>query len=127
MSFGGCYYPASGPSCGEKTGFYVTLVRGLSVLTNFRFRTGGDLPGRDPISITIEGSNQSGTALTLGSSWTQIYSGASGLISDPGRLELGSMQSISNYNSFSSYRLLVTSHRASSHGTQYSEMEFYGY
>jgi hypothetical protein len=41
------------------------------------------LPARDPMTITIEGSNQPSSVLLFGSNWTLIYSGTSGFDSDP--------------------------------------------
>jgi hypothetical protein len=78
--------------------------------------------------ITIEGSNQSSSALLFGSSWTLIYNGSSGLDSDPGRYTFGLTQFISNnVISYESYRLLITSKRSLSNAVQYSEVQFLGY
>lgn len=58
------------PQCGTNTGVYLTLNRDSSLLTSVQFLTAWTVPQRDPMSIPIEGSNQSPTALLLGSSWT---------------------------------------------------------
>ena len=50
--------------------FILTLNRDSSLLTSVQFLTAWTVPQRDPMSIPIEGSNQSPTALLLGSSWT---------------------------------------------------------
>ena len=95
--------------CGLNTGFQVTISLRPSLLIAFRFRTGNNVPERDPVAITIEGSNHDSSLLTLGSSWTLIYSGVTGLTSDPGRGEFGSTVSIfNNPDWFTSYRILVT-------------------
>lgn len=127
------YGPCNGTSgsfsqCGTNTGFYLTLQRGTSLLTTIRFLTAPSLPERDPMHITVEGSNQPSSALLLGSSWTLIYNGSSGLDADPGRSSFGVTLVIANnivwYNS---YRFLVTSIRNMSNGVQYSEVEMIGY
>ncbi len=60
---------------GVGSGFYVTpAISNSSVANGLCFATGNDMPNRDPITITLEGSNATGgVALTLGSSWTLIY------------------------------------------------------
>ncbi len=57
--------------------------------------------------MTIEGSNQVLSALTLGSSWALIYNGATGLDSDPSWGSYGSTQTLSNSISYASYQILV--------------------
>lgn len=66
-SFGSCDQGVLKQECGEKTGFYLTLVRGSSVLTSFRFRTANSDVYRDPLNVTIEGSNKSPSNLDSGS------------------------------------------------------------
>jgi hypothetical protein len=114
--------------CGANTGLYLTLQRGASLLAGIQFCTANSLPERDPMTITIEGSNQSSSALLLGSSWSLIYNGSSGLDSDPGRYSFGVIEIIpNNVVSYESYRLLITSKRGMSNAVQYSEVEFLGY
>jgi len=80
------------------------------------------------MTITIEGSIQPSSALLLGSSWTLLYNGSSGLDSDPGRSSEGVIETVTNIiSSYNSYRLLVTSKRNSSNAVQYSEIELFGY
>ena len=124
-SFGSCA-SNSDPSvaCALDTGFYLTLQRGISLLQGFRIRTANDLPDRDPLTITIEGSNDVASSLTSGSSWTLIYTGVTGLSVDPGRLSWGSYQFLSNLVPFSSYRFLITSKRGVTDATQYADVEF---
>lgn len=127
-SFGSCNISYSALYCGEKTGFYVTLKNGLSLLRGFRIRSGHYIAARDPLTITLEGSNQSGNFLTLGTSWTLIYNGSTGLAVDPGRSIFGITKMISNNSIwYSSYRLLVTAKVGSEVAVEYSEIQFFGY
>lgn len=125
VSFGDCSAIATRTtSCGLNTGFYLTLQRGSSLLQGFRIRTPNSVPERDPLTITIEGSNAASSLLTLGSSWTSIYSGVTGLSPDPGRLTWGSYQYFTNPISYKSYRFLVTSKRGSDEAVQFADVEF---
>ena len=126
-NFGACIYAVSSTyslQCGENTGFYFTSVEGPSLLLSVQFCTGNDNPERDPFTITIEGSNQSPSLLTLGSSWTLIYNGSTGLQSVLSRLSCGAVQPVLNNTVwYSSYRFLVTSKRDVNSGAQYSEVK----
>lgn len=114
-------------SCGINTGFYIVLQSCPSLLIAFRFRTGNDVPARDPLLVTIEGSNRNSSLLS-GSSWILIYKGSTGLDSDPGRQQFGSIQSLSNnLHWFKSYRILVSQKRGSSDAVQYADVELFGY
>jgi hypothetical protein len=114
--------------CGVSTGLYLTPQRGSSLLLNLQFCTGNDLPPRDPLTITVEGSNESESLLTLGSSWTPIYNDSTGLQLNLSRETCGTMQSVANNSIwYSSYRILVTSKRGVEIATQYSEVKLMGY
>jgi hypothetical protein len=128
-SFGTCTLGgASSLVCGQATGLYLTPQRGPSLLLNLQFCTGNDLPPRDPLTITVEGSNQSSLLLTLGSSWTPIYNDSTGLQSILSRETCGTIQSVANNSIwYSSYRILVTSKRGVEIATQYSEVKLMGY
>ncbi|CAF4332038.1 unnamed protein product, partial [Adineta steineri] len=91
----------------------------------FYFCTANDFPERDPMMITIEGSNE--TDPMIGSNWTLIYNGPSGLEIDPGRNSCGIEQHILNDKWFSTYRILVTKTRDESDGAQYSQFYFFGH
>ena len=128
--FGSCTAnpSTSAPSCGLQTGFTLTLQRGATVMKALQFRTGIDLPPRDPLTITLEGSNQNGSTLLLGSSWTLVYNGSSGLDVDPGRASLGVTQTFaSNTIAYSSYRLLTTLKRGSEIAAQYGELQLFAF
>ncbi|CAF4833910.1 unnamed protein product, partial [Rotaria magnacalcarata] len=106
---GACNNTASGsPTCGQNTGVYLTLQRGASMLVAFRLATANSYPQRDPLMITIEGSNSNSTELTRGSSWTLLYNGSSGISTTQTRLTCGSTQWLpTNSTWYASYRFLV--------------------
>lgn len=80
------------------------------------------------MKMTIEGSNQSGAALTLGSSWTLLYNGTTGLDIAGAINTAGIQQRLdNNQRSFDSYRFLVTQKRGADTCVEYSEIELYGY
>ncbi|CAF4124771.1 unnamed protein product [Adineta steineri] len=107
-SYGRCNYIYDADDCGQNTGLYATAQDGAFILSGFRIAAGHLNRNRDPLLITIEGSNLAGSTLTLGSSWTLIYSGTSGLSIDPGRNAFGQTQVIANNNlAFASYRILI--------------------
>lgn len=120
---------SSNTLCGENTGLYLSLQRGPSLLVAFQFGAASNKPFNDPLSITIEGSNEPSSVLTRGTSWTLIYNGSSGLDSNPGRGNFGILQSLStNSIWYASYRMLVTSTRStSSTYVHYSELVLFGY
>ena len=127
--YGLCNYAYANITCGQNTGLYLTLNTSYFALVAFYFGTCIQSSLRDPLTITIEGSNQNqSSALTLGSSWILIYSGTTGLAKDPGRAKIGAIQVIpSPFMVYSSYRLLVTSKRASGTCASYSEFVMIGY
>jgi hypothetical protein len=123
LNFGNC----GSNDAGLRTGLYFTLKRGPSIVTGLRFYTANDCPDRDPLLVTLEGSNQPGELLHLGSSWNLIYNGPSGLTTDPGRESRGVKQSFSNSTPYASYRLLITEKRDNENSVQYSKFQLYGY
>ncbi|CAF1528032.1 unnamed protein product, partial [Adineta ricciae] len=105
--YGVCGVRTFGANCGENTGAYVVSNRGSFILDSFRVATGRYGSLRDPMIITIEGSNYTDYSLTLGSSWTLLYNDTTGLLSDPGRSAFGQTQIlVNNTLSFKSYRFL---------------------
>lgn len=76
--------------------------------------------------MTVEGSNQNLSMLTLGSSWTLLYNGSTGLALDPGRYTYGHTMIFSNSIAYSSYRVLILTTRNLSSGVQYAEVNFIG-
>ena len=111
---------------GTDTGFYVTpSISNASRVVTLRFATGNDLEQRDPLAVTLEGTNS--TSLDIGSSWTLIYNGSTGLESNPGRKRYGVQQNFTNTIRYASYRLLVTSKRGIASAVQYSEVQIIGF
>ncbi|CAF1460888.1 unnamed protein product [Adineta ricciae] len=127
INFGSCTSSDNNNQCGLNTGFYLELQRGSTVVTAFQLYTGSDHSERDPLIVSLEGSNQSGSNLALGSSWTLIYNGNSGLATYPGPNSGGSIQQTDNTISYKSYRFLVSGKRSTSNSVLYSELIFYGY
>lgn len=121
LNYGHCPSSFSSLTCGINTGFHVTLS-GPTIIRSLQFCTANDHVPRDPLTMTLEGSNQTGSALFLGSSWTLIYNGSTGLTVNPGRNAIGVMQTFSNSIAFLSYRVLMTSKRGSANSIQYSEV-----
>ncbi len=112
-------------SKGLGTGFYITPSVTDSIVQSFQFTAANDAPERDPLTITIEGSNAG--ALDQGASWTLIYSGTTGLDTDPGRNTPGALVPVpGNVTTYDSYRVLVTTQRALANSVQYAEVQFYG-
>ena len=112
---------------GIGTGFYITPRVGPSILREIRVATADDRPFRDPLSVTIECSNSTGNSLIYSYSWILIYSGPTGLLADPGRMQFGRNQLVNNYTACRSYRVLVTSQRGSDNAVQYSEFHLLGW
>ena len=128
LSFGNCSGSGNEIDCGINTGFYVTPKQGPTLLLGIQFTTANDNPTRDPLSITVEGSNATSSTLMLGTSWSLIYTVLTGLDEDPGRRFDGLFQCIpSNAIWYTSYRILVTSKRDSSSSVQYSEVKLFGF
>lgn len=114
-------------SAGVGTGLFTTPQVGPTIIQSIQFQTGNESDSRDPLTITIEGSNRTGTPLYVGSSWTLLYTGVTGLLPlNNSRLTWGELQNFSNTIPFISYRIIVTSQRDADVGTEYAEMHLYG-
>jgi hypothetical protein len=123
-----CNYSRFDVHCGENTGVYVTLQDGPIILTGFLVVSGEYGYDRDPTKMTIEGSNQNGIALTLGSSWTLLYNGTTGLNTVQTQNTPGIQQSLDdNELHFDSYRFLISQKRGVQTCVEYSEIELFGY
>lgn len=108
-------------------GFIVT-PSALTFLTGFQFYTGNDAPERDPVVIVIEGTNSPNATTTLNSTWVQIFSGGSGLATNPGRDTFGNQVNFANALSYASYRVLVTAVRdtTAANSMQFGEIRLVG-
>lgn len=115
-------------SCATNTGFYVSPTINIATVTvGLRFGIANDVPARDPLTLTLEGTNS--FALNSSFAWTLIYNGSTGIdsISTPSRLTYGAFKNFSNTIAYRSYRVLITSKRGSDPCVQYSEFELWGY
>lgn len=113
---------------GTNDGLAVTPGIGSTLVTGFQFVTGGDAAERDPVSVTLEGSNDPNALAAGEGGWTTIYSGGSGLATDPGRQNFGTEVDFgTNTTPYLSYRLLVTSPRGTGQNSvQFSDIQLIG-
>jgi hypothetical protein len=109
-------------------GLIVTPQGPQTVVNGIHFFTANDAPVRDPMTVTLEGTNSPNATTTLNSTWTTIYSGVTGLGTDPGRMSPGAVVNFANTAPFTSYRMLVTSVRdgAMANSFQFSEIALLG-
>ncbi len=106
---------------GVNTGFTIT-PRAPGVASAFQFATANDAEGRDPLAITIEGSDADDAGKDQGGGFILLYDGPSGLEADPGRLHWASCVVFANRTAYRTYRVLVSRVRdGNANGTQYSE------
>jgi hypothetical protein len=129
-SYGNANVTTYSPEAGVGTGFYITMAVGACVVTGIQFATANDNPDRDPITMTLEGSNVvNASLLSQGSSWTLIYSGLTGISNSsiPTRTTYVDPQNFTNTARFTSYRFIMTSQRGSDSNLQYSEAHLLGY
>lgn len=111
---------------GVGAGLITQPAVGASVVAAIKFQAGNDSANRDPLTITLEGSNNSGSSLYSGSGWTLLYNGPTGLASfSSPRLAWGDQQSITNTQSYTAYRMIVTSQRGADNCTEFAEMHLY--
>jgi hypothetical protein len=111
---------------GINTGFVITPQLGYTVINGFQIATANDMPTRDPLSITIEGSNATNADQAGGNGFNLIWQGPTSLAQDPGRNSWGQRYSFLNTVGYKSYRVLVTALRGSGGGAQYSEVRLFG-
>ena len=125
-SFGSSNGSRGSSEGGVNTGVYLTVPDTSFALKGFRIVRGTFSTSRDPSTLTIEGSNEIGSALTLGASWTLLYNGTAGLDVDPGNFQPGIRQDLLNNTlTFSSYRFLMTAHQGNATCIEYSEIQMY--
>jgi len=117
-------YNATNLIAGLNTGFYVTADQCETVLTGFIFFPEVGNPVRDPLTVTVEGTNDGD--LTRGDNWHLLYNGSTGL-KLTNRTAGGDLQIVNNTKNYLSYRFLVTSKRNSSDYVTYTKVKLYGY
>ena len=110
---------------GLNTGFYVTIAQCQPVLTGFSFGYTSANPEREPLTVTVEGTNCANLPACI--SWTLLYNGSSGLDISPTNATYGVLETVSNTVSYQTYRFLVLTKRALSPYVSYSDVEFFGY
>lgn len=115
-------------SPGVGTGFVVKPHLGATLITGIQFCTANDAPERDPLSITIEGSNTDGADKAKAKDFTLIYKGQAGLTKDPDRGFWGQAITFTNTESYKYYRVLVTQVRGgdSADAVQFAEVRLVG-
>ena len=113
---------SDGGSSGANTGFLITPKAGAKIVAAIQFATANDSEERDPVSITVEGSNAEDATKAQGSDFTLIYSGPGGLENVLDRNHWGHTVTFTNATAYKSYRVLITATRGEASGTQYSEV-----
>jgi alpha-L-fucosidase 2 len=112
---------------GKQAGFVVSPGLGASVVTGIRFFTANDVPGRDPLAITIEGSNISNATHSGSAGFSLIYEGPSGLEGQLDRRQWGQTIQFGNTTAYKTYRVIVSRTRGGQgSGAQYGEVELFG-
>jgi hypothetical protein len=111
---------------GVNTGFVITPAMGARTINGFQIAAGNDSPNRDPLMITIEGSNATDAGTSGGNGFVTLWEGVSGLSADPGRSTWGTRVSFWNTTAYRTYRVLVTQTRNNTDGAQYSEVRLFG-
>ncbi|RYG69985.1 glycoside hydrolase family 95 protein, partial [bacterium] len=112
---------------GLDTGFFIAPGAGATVVTGLRLATGNDMPDRDPLRITIEGSNAPNAREEKSDIFTLIYEGPTGLENQLERTSWGQPITFANTTAYKSYRVLVTQTRGERvDGVQYSEIQLLG-
>lgn len=113
------------------SGFIVVpSIHNATVACALRFATGSRGLWYDPMSVTLEGSNDTDMSdLHFNSAWSLIYNGSTGINdTDAPRATFGFEQRFNNAQRFASYRLLITEKRGNQTGDiEYSEAQIMGY
>ena len=126
LNYGNGSSALSSATKGVGTGFYVTPALGPSVVTGIRVATGGDRPNRDPLTVSIEGTNAIGNFDSV-ATWTLIADDVNlGINADPGRQAFGPIVRFANSAAYRSYRVIVKSQRGVDNAVQYAEMSLVG-
>jgi hypothetical protein len=126
------YYSSRGNSssgnntyAGLNTGFYATVAQCQPVLTGFIFGNNYNYPEREPLIVSVEGTNCNN--LTTCINWSLLYNGSTGLDIEANVTSYGYYMSITNTNIYTSYRFLITAKRSYSVYVGYSEIGLFGY
>jgi len=126
LNFGAGASGVTSATKGVGTGFYVTPAVGASIANAIQVATANDAAERDPLTVSIEGSNATGANLALGSSWTLIAASVNlGIDAETPRYTQGPVVLFANTTAFTSYRVLVQSQRGVGNSVQYGEMNLF--
>ena len=126
LNFGNGISSISSPTKGVGTGFYVTPALGPSIVTGVQIATANDSPNRDPLIVSIEGTNATSN-FNAGATWTLIADNVNlGINTDPGRQTFGPIVTFSNTTAYRSYRIIIKSQRGSDNSVQYAELNLIG-
>ena len=128
VNYGNGSSGTSSTTKGVGTGFWVTPVAtvGSSLVTGIQIVTAADTSSRDPLAVSIEGTNATSN-LNLGTTWTLIADNVNlGIDTDPGRKGYGPLVQLNNTQPYRSYRVIVKSQRGSATCVQYAEMNLVG-
>jgi hypothetical protein len=126
LNFGNGNSGTSSATKGVGTGFYVTPALGPSIVTGVQVATANDSPNRDPLTVSIEGTNAVSN-FDAGATWTLIADNVNlGINTDPGRQTFGPIIAFANTTAFRSYRVIIKSQRGSDIGVQYGELNLVG-
>jgi hypothetical protein len=126
LNFGNGNSGISSPTKGVGTGFYATPSLGPSIVTGIQVATANDSPSRDPLAVSIEGTNAT-SGFDSGANWTLIADNVDlGITTDPGRSSYGPVVRFINTRAYRSYRVIIKSQRGSDNGVQYAELNLVG-
>lgn len=117
LSFTGAGLDSTGAPTASPTGFIVVLSN-PSAINQFRFAIANDTPSRDPANVLIEGTNKAGNAVdlassSLGTDFTLVYSGISGIDSgdarnSPTTASYGDFINFATSAQYRAYRVTIT-------------------
>jgi hypothetical protein len=110
---------------GLNTGFFATAGQCQPVLVGFRLVNAYPDVDREPLTLTVEGTNCAGVLACT--NWMLLYNGSTGLDTAGTALDYGDYRSISNTVVYTSYRFLMTSKRNVSTLVTYGEVQLFGY
>jgi alpha-L-fucosidase len=111
---------------GVNSGLVITPKVGASVVTAVQFTTADDTPDRDPMTFTLEGSNDDHAASEGAANFSLIYEGTTRLDSDPDRGSVGEVVKFTNTIAYKTYRILITNTRSkSTNAVQYGEVQLF--
>lgn len=110
---------------GLNTGFFATVAQCQPVLVGFRLANAYPDVDREPLTLTVEGTNCTDVIACV--SWMLLYNGSTGLDVVATAYGYGDFRPISNSAIYKSYRFLMTSKRSVSSLVTYGGVQLFGY